>query len=68
MSDTKSAKKKGVVFRTLKYYLPVAWKFSKRYFIVSVINVVVQSVLPFIDIVFLPLLVDALCQTERSVP
>lgn len=68
MSDTKSAKKKGVVFSALKYYLPVGWRFSKRYFIVSVINVVVQSVLPFIDIVFLPLLVDALCQTERSVP
>lgn len=60
--------KKGAVLKTLKYYLPVAWKFSKRYFIVSVVNVIVQSVLPFIDLVFLPLLVDALCQPERSVP
>ena len=56
------------MLNTLKFYLPVAWKLSKRYFIVSVINVIVQAVLPFIDLIFLPLLVDALCQPERSVP
>ena len=55
------------MLNTLKFYLPVAWKLSKRYFIVSVINVIVQAVLPFIDLIFLPLLVDALCQPERSV-
>ena len=67
-SNNKSEKKKGVVLKTLKYYLPVAWKFSKRYFVVSVINVIVQAVLPFIDLIFLPLLVDALCQPVRDVP
>lgn len=69
MSDSnKNEKKKGVVLKTLKYYLPVAWKFSKRYFIVSVINVIVQAVQPFVDLIFLPLLVDALCQPVRDVP
>ena len=68
MSNSKKNEKKNAVLNTLKFYLPVAWKLSKRYFIVSVINVIVQAVLPFIDLIFLPLLVDALCQPERSVP
>ena len=67
-NSNKNEKKKGVVLKTLKYYLPVAWKFSKRYFVVSVINVIVQAVLPFIDLIFLPLLVDALCQPTRDIP
>ena len=61
---SKRERKPGAVFRTLKFYLPVAWKLNKRYFIVSVLNVIVQSVLPFIDLIFLPMLVDALCQPD----
>ena len=57
----------SLIHISLKFYLPVAWKLSKRYFIVSVIHVIVQAVLPFIDLIFLPLLVDALCQPQRSV-
>ena len=65
---SKKERKSGAVFRTLKFYLPMAWKLNKRYFIVSVINVIVQAVLPFIDLIFLPLLVDALCQPTRDIP
>ena len=68
LSVSKKERKPGAVFRTLKFYLPMAWKLNKRYFIVSVLNVIVQSVLPFIDLIFLPLLVDALCQPVRDVP
>ena len=53
MSNSKKNEKKNAVLNTLKFYLPVAWKLSKRYFIVSVINVIVQAVLPFIDLIFL---------------
>lgn len=67
MSNSEKKQKKGVVLKTLKYFFPVAWKFSKSYFILSVINVVVAAVLPFVDIIFLPLLVDALCQPVRDV-
>ena len=63
----KSEKKKGVVFKTLKYFFPVAWKFSKSYFILSALNVAVAAALPFVDIILLPLLVDALCQPVRDV-
>lgn len=63
----KSEKKKGVVFKTLKYFFPVAWRFSKSYFILSALNVAVAAALPFVDIILLPLLVDALCQPVRDV-
>ena len=67
MSNTPENKKKGVVIKTLKYFFPVAWKFSKSYFILSAINVAVQAALPFVDIFLMPLLVDALCAAERDV-
>ena len=51
VSNSKKNEKKNAVLNTLKFYLPVAWKLSKRYFIVSVINVIVQAVLPFIDLI-----------------
>ena len=51
LSVSKKERKPGAVFRTLKFYLPMAWKLNKRYFIVSVLNVIVQSVLPFIDLI-----------------
>lgn len=67
MSDTaKKAKEKGVVVKTLKYMFPVAWKFDKAYFILSALNVVVAAALPFVDIFFLPLLVDALCAEVKD--
>lgn len=68
VSKKNAEKKGGVVLKTLKYYLPVAWRYSKRYFVVSVLNVIAQAALPFVDILFLPLLVDALCQPVRDVP
>lgn len=69
MSNTPEKKKeKGVVFKTLKYFFPVAWKFDKAYFILSAINVIVAAVLPFIDIFILPLLIDALTAEVRDIP
>ncbi len=65
-SSNKKKQEKGVVFKTLKYFFPVAWKFDKAYFILSALNVVVAAVLPFVDIFFLPLLVDALCAEVKD--
>ncbi len=67
MSKKEPPKTKGVVWKTLKYFFPVAWRFDKSYFILSAINVIVSAVLPFIDIFILPLLVDALCAETRDV-
>ncbi len=67
MSKKTPPKTKGVVWKTLKYFFPVAWRFDKSYFILSVINVIVAAVLPFIDIFILPLLVDSLCAETRDI-
>ncbi len=66
MSKKEQPKTKGVVWKTLKYFFPVAWKFDKKYFILSAINVIIAAALPFIDIFILPLLVDALCAETRD--
>lgn len=68
MSRKQPPKTKGVVWKTLKYFFPVAWRFDKKYFILSALNVLVAAVLPFIDIIILPLLIDALCAEVRDVP
>ena len=58
---------KGVVWKTLRYFFPIAWKFDKMYFILSVVNVIAGAALPFVDILLLPLLVDSLIAPERDV-
>ena len=57
MSKKEMPRTKGVVWKTLKYFFPIAWKFDKMYFILSVVNVIVGAALPFVDILLLPLLV-----------
>ncbi len=72
-TDNQNTKQKGsektrVVWGTLKYFFPQAWGLSRRYFILSGLNVLISAAVPFVDIMILPLLVDALCQPERDVP
>lgn len=62
------AHEKGVVWKTLKYFFPIAWRFDKAYFILSALNVLVGAALPFVDIFLLPLLVDSLIAPERDIP
>ncbi len=64
----KTKEKKGSVLKTLRYFFPVAWKFSKSYFILSALNVAVGAVLPFVDIILLPMLLDSLIQPEKDIP
>ena len=69
MSNT--TKKQGgarehIVRKTLKYFFPVAWKFDKAYFILSLINVLIGAAVPFPEIIFMPLLLDSLISPERD--
>lgn len=68
MSKKEMPKTKGVVWKTLKYFFPIAWKFDKMYFILSVVGVIIGAAAPFVDIFLLPLLVDSLIAQERNVP
>lgn len=68
MADKKSNKKeKSKVLPVLKYFFPDAWRKSKRYFILSVINVLLTAAAPMSDIIFMPLLVDALIAPVKDI-
>lgn len=54
------------VRKTLKYFFPAAWKFDKFYFILSSINVIVGAIVPFPEIIFMPLLLDSLISPTRD--
>lgn len=67
--ETASKKKKRVkgqkkepstVWKVYKYFLPSAWKKYKMYFVIRFIRLICQTVLPFFEIILLPLLVDEL--------
>lgn len=58
--------RKHTVRKTLKYFFPVAWKFDKAYFILSAINVILGAIVPFPEIIFMPLLLDSLISPERD--
>lgn len=72
MSNTKNTQnekdeaRKNLVGKTLKYFFPVAWKFDKAYFILSAINVILGALVPFPEIIFMPMLLDSLISPERD--
>ncbi len=56
-------KKKGkqkIIRPVLKYFLPIAWKNFKGYFFSGIIKVIVSAVMPFVNIIILPLIIDEL--------
>ncbi len=59
MKKEKKQKQK-IVRPVLKYFLPVAWKSFKGYFICGIFRVVISAVTPFINILMLPLIIDEL--------
>lgn len=47
-------------FGTLKYFLPIAWRVHKGYFICSAINVIISALRPFVSIIMIPLIINEL--------
>ncbi|MDE7302642.1 MAG: ABC transporter ATP-binding protein/permease [Oscillospiraceae bacterium] len=60
-------KEKSKVIPVLKYFFPDAWRKSKTYFILSVINVLLTAAAPMSDLIFMPLLVDSLIAPEKDI-
>lgn len=62
MSDKNKKIKEGlaVTKKTLKYFLPEAWKIHKGYFLVSILKTVCDAVLPFVAIMVSPMIIDEL--------
>lgn len=63
----KPKKEKGKVIKVLKFFFPFAWKTSKEYFVLSAVNVILAAAQPFANIIFLPLLIDALMAETKDI-
>ena len=69
MNMKKSAEKKStfdIAIKTIKYLFPIAWKAHKGFFFYGVLGVVVTSFVPFVSIMFSPMIIDEL-MGERNV-
>jgi len=52
--------KDNVILKVYKYFLPSAWKRYKGYFVIRFLRLIVNTITPFIPIVFMPRIVDEL--------
>lgn len=59
-------KQENVILKIYKYFLPTAWKRYKIYFIVRFLKLVVMTVMPFINIMVMPLIVDEMLTTRSA--
>lgn len=51
----------------IKYFFPDAWRKTKGYFILSAVNLLIAAAIPFVDIFFLPLLVDSMTADVKDI-
>ncbi len=65
-SNMKKEKSKSVVKPVLQYFLPIAFQNFKGYFVCGTVRIFVLAVLPFVNILVLPLIIDELLG-ERNV-
>ncbi len=59
-------KQENVILKIYKYFLPTAWKRYKIYFIVRFLKLVVMTVMPFVNIMVMPLIVDEMLTTRSA--
>ncbi|MBQ7863530.1 MAG: ABC transporter ATP-binding protein [Lachnospiraceae bacterium] len=59
-------KQENVILKIYKYFLPTAWKRHKIYFIVRFLRLVVMTVMPFVNIMVMPLIVDEMLTTRSA--
>lgn len=51
----------------IKYFFPDAWRKTKGYFVLSAVNLLIAAAVPFVDIYFLPLLVNSLTAEVKDI-
>lgn len=56
----------NVILKIYKYFLPTAWKRYKIYFIIRFLRLVVMTVMPFVNIMIMPLIVDEMLTTRSA--
>ena len=55
----------NIAVKSLRFFIPIAWREKKSYFILMMINLISNSVLPFVDILVLPMIIDELIRGRR---
>lgn len=53
-------REESTVMKVYKYFIPSAWKKYKMYFVVRIIMLICQTVVPFFELILLPLIVEEL--------
>lgn len=56
----------SIAIKSIRYFLPIAWRVNKNYFFLMLVNLVADAVLPFVDIIVLPLIIDELINARRT--
>ena len=56
----------AIAVKTLKYFIPIAWKLHKGYFFISLLKTIVDAVQPFVSIIVSPLIIAELLG-ERNI-
>ena len=59
-------KQDNVILKIYKYFLPTAWKKYKMYFIVRFLRLVIMTLMPFVNILVMPLIVDEMLTTRSE--
>ena len=59
-------KQDNVILKIYKYFLPTAWKRYKIYFVVRFFRLLVMTLMPFVNILVMPLIVDEMLTTRSA--
>lgn len=64
---SKGEKKKSfyMIIRTIRYLLPITWKVSKIYYLLQILKLLADTILPFVEIFCMPLIIKELCGPRR---
>lgn len=62
-----SEKKNKTTVRSLRYSFSQIWKYRKSYLFISLLNVIIGAAIPFTEIIFLPLLINAMTAPEKDI-
>lgn len=55
----------SIAVKSLRFFIPIAWRKKKSYFVLMMINLISNAVLPFVDILVLPMIIDELIRGRR---
>lgn len=59
-TNEQNPQRNNVVFKTLRYFIPIAWKNYKGFFISAAFHILLDTAHPFVAIMTMPLIVDEL--------